>query len=276
MRFRLSVVMDNFALRGDLRAEHGFSLLVESRDERLLVDTGKSDLTVANLKSLEVEPYSIGKVVITHGHYDHAGGLMPLLRAGAAPEVYISPRAFDRKFAYGKVRWRSIGLDWSPGDVEAARGHIVDADAPLEVARGVWLTGPIPEVQPFPAGKKKLFVETESGKRIPDPFEDERAVVLDAPDGLVLISGCGHRGILNALLAARELLTTRPVAAVLGGTHMASAEADEVRALASALRDQDVPLVGPAHCTGLDAWAVLKGVLGDSATWLGAGTRLEF
>ena len=276
MRFRLTVVMDNFALRGNLRAEHGFSVLIEADNDLLLVDTGKSDLTVANLDTLDVEPRSIGKVVITHGHYDHAGGLMPLIHAGAAPEVYVSPKAFDPKFARGKRGWRTVGVDWSPTDVRAAGGSIVDAEVALELMPGVWLTGAIPEVEPFPPGKKKLFVEMPGGQRVPDPFEDERAVVLDATDGLVLFSGCGHRGILNALHAARELLPARPIAAVLGGMHTVSAEPGEVRSIAESLRTESIPLVGPAHCTGLDAWAILKGVLGDSARWLGAGTQLEF
>ena len=150
------------------------------------------------------------------------------------------------------------------------------ADSPLEVAPGISLTGLIVEVEPFPAGKKKLFVETASGQRVPDRFEDERAVVLDSPAGLVVLSGCGHRGILNAIAATRELFPERSVAAVLGGMHLASAEDDEVRALAEAFEGQKISLVGPAHCTGLDAWAVLKGVLGGSAKWLGAGARLEF
>ncbi len=276
MKFRLTVAMDNFALRGNVRAEHGFSLLVESAEGCLLVDTGKSDLTVANLKSLGVRPESIGRVVITHGHYDHAGGLMPLLSAGARPNVYVSPDAFRGKFARGKVKWRRVGVDWTPGDVETAGGGLVMADSPVEAVPGIWLTGLISEIVPFPAGKKKLFVETASGRRVPDPFEDERAVVLDAPGGLVVLSGCGHRGILNAVAAARELLPERPVQAVLGGMHLASAAHDEVRALAESLRDQGVFFVGPAHCTGLDAWAVLKSVLGNSARWLGAGTRLKF
>jgi len=276
MRFRLTVVMDNFALRGNLRAEHGFSVLIEADNVLLLVDTGKSDLTVANLRALKIEPQSISKVVITHGHYDHAGGLMPLIHAGAAPEVYVSPKAFDPKFARGKRGWRTVGVDWSPTDVRAVGGSIVDAEVALELMPGVWLTGTIPEVEPFPPGKKKLFVEMPGGQRVPDPFEDERAVVVDAPAGLVVLSGCGHRGILNAVAAARDLFPARPVAAALGGMHMASAGHSETRALAEALKGQGIPLVGPAHCTGLDAWAILKGVLGDSARWLGAGTQLEF
>jgi len=276
MRFLLTIFIDNFALRRNLRAEHGFSVLIEAYGGLLLVDTGKSELTVANLKARENEPQGIEKVVITHGHYDHAGGLMPLLRAGAAPSVYVSPEAFAARFAREKKGWRSVGVSWSAGDVEAAGGRIVHTEGALELIPDVWLTGRIPEVQPFAAGKKKLFVETSGGERIPDPFEDERAVVLDAPGGLVLLSGCGHRGILNALLAARELLPDRPIAAVLGGMHTASAEPGEVRAIAEAFRTQGVPLVGPAHCTGLNAWAILKTELGGSATWLGTGARLEF
>jgi len=201
---------------------------------------------------------------------------MPLIGAGARPRVYISRSAFARKFGRGKSDWREAGFEWSAGDAAKAGAEVVESEEPAELAPGVWLTGRIPEAEPFPAGKRDLYVETPAGERVPDPFDDERAVVLDADDGIVVISGCGHRGIVNAVTTGRELLPGRPVAAVLGGMHMGAAEDMEVERVAGFLTAQRIGLLGAAHCTGLNAWALLRRVFGKSAVWLGTGRRLEF
>ena len=298
-RLRITVIVENTAGGGTLLAEHGLALWVEADGRNILFDTGQGLALRHNVETLGINLAKADAVVLSHGHYDHAGGLGIVLdeagerarsasvtdstRPGRASPpsprgpltVYVHPRAFDAKYAR-----LQDGTAWSIRapihDLEQVRSdaEVVTTAGPVKVADGVWVTGEIPRRYDFEDTGGPFFLD-ESCTR-PDPLIDDQAMYLESPAGVIVLLGCGHAGLLNTLDYVAELTGGKQIHAVFGGFHLVHAADDRIARTVEALRRLEVRQIGPAHCTGRKATARIWESFPDRCVEFKSGSRFEF
>ena len=269
-RVSLHVVVDDAPGAPGLVSEHGFSCWVATEHGAILFDTGLGHALLGNARRLGLSLGDARALVLSHGHYDHTGGLAPLLLEVPIPRVVAHP-AFD-----GPHRSRSTGADRDAGVPDAGRLALASvvverSREPTEVVPGVWATGEIPRSTDEDVGGPFF---TDRGGRFPDPLLDDQALVVRHQAGLVILLGCAHAGVRNTLRHARRLFPGVPIRGVLGGMHLHSASPARLEATLGELAAGDA-LVGPAHCTGEHAKAVLQAGLGSRFCRVVVGSILE-
>lgn len=254
-RLRLTVLADNRASAG-LCAEHGLAVLVETGDARILFDTGQGKALEANASLLGLDLSSIDAVVLSHGHYDHTGGLAAVMAGNAVARVYLHPAAVEAKFARNPAPpHRDIGMPRPSREaLRTAANRGVWSRNAVEIAPGVTATGEIP--RPAAADAGHFFLDPACQR--PDPFVDEQALMIGTPRGLVVLTGCAHAGLPATLAWCRRLSGGRRVSAVFGGFHLAAATDQELESAAEALESSGAEIIGPCHCTGAQGYGFLR------------------
>ena len=256
----LKVTILSTMLSGDPRAgvgEWGFAALVEADGHRLLIDTGARPDTVAkNAAELGIDLSTVEELVLTHNHSDHTGGLITLRREAMSRNPRALARAHvGRGIFYsrpGKDGAEDNGLLGKKAEYEALGGTFVEHDGPYQLLPGVWLTGPVPRPHPEKnwSGLQKL--RGPSGE-VEDTVPEDSAVVIATAKGLVVVSGCGHAGIVNTLEYAGTIVPGGKVYAALGGFHLFAASDEQLRWTAERLAALGVSQLLGAHCTGIEA-----------------------
>lgn len=260
-------LVENHAPPG-LRAEHGLSFLVRTPERSLLFDTGQTPEVLAhNARALSVSLDAVDAVVLSHGHYDHTGGLPAVL--GERPvEVFAHPEVLRPRWGVRRQERRYLGPPWTAEELGAQVRWRLSAE-PVEVAPDVWTTGEIPRLHPGEAVESRLVV-VEEGEDVPDRFPDDQALVLLDGDGLVVVLGCCHAGLVNTL---DHVIRTwqRPVRAVLGGSHLAPLDPELARHAATWLQGLGPVELRLGHCTGSAPLASLRQVHGSRVEPLSVG-----
>ena len=237
--------------------EWGFSALVEADGHRILFDTGaRPDTVLNNAKELGVDLASITDVILSHNHSDHTGGLMTLRRAMSQKNPAALSLAYVGKGIFAPRR-RETGqpvefMLTTRRDYEASGGHFTEYDHPVELWNGVWLTGPVPRKYPEQNWSVKTQVQTADGWK-EDNIPEDMSLVINTAQGLVLVSGCGHAGIINTLEYARASIRNAPVHAAIGGFHLYQLDDEKLQWTAAKLREFGLANFLGAHCTGIEA-----------------------
>ena len=238
--------------------EWGFAALVEADGERLLFDTGRLPETVLhNAKALGIDLSRVEDVILSHNHADHTGGLVTLRRELAKS----NPDAVSRTHVARGIFWgrppdpRGPSMPIVKTGYEKLGGTFIERAEPFEIRPGVWLTGPVPRIHPernYGRGGKVGEVQSPDGP-IEDDIPESQSLVVETRRGLVVMSGCGHAGIINTIDYAREIVGPAPVHAVLGGFHLMEAADDRLAWTSEKLRERAVENLIGAHCTGIEA-----------------------
>ena len=271
---KITAIVDNRAEEG-FCFQHGLSLWIETGESKILFDSGASwEALRDNSEKLGIDPASADFSVLSHAHYDHAGGYTELLKTRKVKRFVTGPGFFTEKYCYEPWGERYIGASISRALVaESGAEHLV-ADGCLELAHGVWAVGRFGSYYDFEAPLDKFFVKERGGNR-KDLFEDEIALVLDCPLGLVLVAGCSHPGILNMIRTVRERFG-RDLAAVVGGPHLMESSEERIRQTIGALKTAGVRRVGLMHCAGDLAVAMLADDSAIDSFYLKAGDAMVF
>lgn len=270
---RATILVENESARPDLAAEHGLSIWLETGEHRIVFDTGDSDAVLANAQTLGIDLASADAIVISHGHHDHAGGLAAVARHAGSAAIYAGRNVNVPKYSRRESGLAEIGIDHQVINAIAHRLRIAQDGQAL--VPGVTFLADFPDTYPLPADNDRLLVRGEGGM-VPDPFDDEIALLVETSIGHVLISGCSHRGIGNIVEKARQHLTDRSggeLVAVIGGFHLHKEDDERVREMADALRS--IPQIHAAHCTGDHAVDLLRDILGPAVKRFRGGTVIE-
>jgi 7,8-dihydropterin-6-yl-methyl-4-(beta-D-ribofuranosyl)aminobenzene 5'-phosphate synthase len=236
--------------------EWGFAALVEADGHRVLVDTGAHPNTVLeNARDLHIDLSGVEEVVLTHNHPDHVSGLLTLRREmmkknpKALSVVHVAEGIFNSRPSADGEKNPMLAIR---KEFEATGGKFVVHASDAELFPGVWLTGPIP--RPFPEHNWGRLgrVETAAGL-VEDTVPEDQSLVLDTPKGLVVITGCGHAGIVNIVTFAEKHFDDQPIYGIVGGLHLYASTDEQVDWTAGKLRAYRVANLLAAHCTGIEA-----------------------
>ncbi len=275
---RLTVLCENVVanLRGI--GEHGLAVLVETEDETYLFDTGSGIGILRNSLTFARDLRSIKKILLSHGHYDHTGGLKDVLGVTGPVEVHGHPAIFDEKYALERkdesMSVRFIGIPVRRESLEASGADFRLASDFRDIAKGVYLTGEIPRLSAFETGDKRLAVKRGETYDV-DTVPDDGALVIFTEGGLVVLLGCAHSGTVNTLEHVRKNLPGVPLCAVIGGTHWSILPEDAVDLSIKAVADMEVGTIGVCHCTGIGYAAKLIREVGKRGFYASVGTVFE-
>ena len=270
--FRITVLADNTVSARAARGEHGLCFHIEAGEYRLLFDTGQGLVLADNARALGIDLGAVDTIVLSHGHYDHTGGLPTVLAAARAPVVvHLHPDALQPKFN----KSRAIGIPPAARRALAEPNvRLVSSREPGEVAPGIFRTGEIPRRHAEETPEEIFHLDPEGQN--PDPLLDDQSLYVGTPQGTVVLLGCAHAGVVNILDHVRRLTDNRPVRAVLGGLHLGAASAVRLQWTLDSLRRIAPRLLVPMHCTGPGAIAALWHEFPDACRPGGAGAVFDF
>jgi len=235
--------------------EWGFGALVEVDGRRILFDTGKFPETVLrNSRELRVDLSTVEEVILSHNHSDHTGGLVTLRRELSKS----NPKALSTAHVGRGIFWERP--DAKPEEsaltvrkaYEELGGIFVEHAGPAEIHPGMWLTGPVPRVHPERNWGGVSNVRSPEGL-VEDTIPEDQSLLIETESGLVVISGCGHAGIINTLEYARKTVNEAPIHAALGGFHLFRASPEHLAWTGAKLREMGLQNLLGAHCTGIEA-----------------------
>jgi 7,8-dihydropterin-6-yl-methyl-4-(beta-D-ribofuranosyl)aminobenzene 5'-phosphate synthase len=264
---KITVLVTNLA--GDPHeggGEWGYSALVEADGHKIVYDTGATpNVALSNAKLLKVNLSDVDEVILSHNHWDHVGGLMSLrneLKSGnpkALSRAHVGARVFEPRL--NDAGDDQNGLRAIRAEYVAGGGEFVVHDRPTEIFPGVWFTGPVPRNNPEKNWTPGLSLKT-SGGLVEDNVPEDSALIFDTAEGIVILTGCAHAGIVNITQYARSLLGNRPIAAIVGGLHLFAASDQTVDWTATTLKTYGVANLLAGHCSGLEATYKLRQGLG--------------
>ncbi len=280
MTIRITTLTENTAfldpanLKWDFLAEYGLSILVEVEGLKILFDTGFSISAARNAHILGIDLSSVDKIVLSHGHNDHTGGLREILGETGKVEVIAHPDIWDTKYACVEGKERFAGIPFRQEELESLGASFNLTREPVWITDNLVTTGEVPMTTDYEKVAPSLFVR-EGGAMHPDPLADDLALIIKTEQGLVVILGCAHRGIINTLRHAQNLTGENRINAVIGGTHLTDASEAGLEKTIADLRKMEIKRLGACHCTGFHALARLSQEFSDTFFLNNAGTKLE-
>ena len=272
---KITILVDNQAGAG-LVAEHGLALWIETEGLRILFDAGQGVALEPNARSLGADLSRTDILALSHGHYDHAGGIHQVLRQARNAHVYCHPGVVQPRFS---IR------DGTPKSIQAPRESLA-AIAKLPERRIRWtaqataltdrigVTGYIPRQTSFEDAGGPFYLDPE-GQRA-DPIEDDQALWIRTEAGIIVCVGCAHAGLANSLDYVQRLNQGLKISAVIGGFHLVNASRERLERTAAALQGLELELAVPCHCTGEHAVSSLRDALGGRVTPGAAGMTFYF
>jgi len=271
----IQIVVDNKAADGFV-SEHGFALWLETDGRNILFDTGNKDALVPNSRMLGRDFSDLTELVLSHGHYDHTGGIETVLQETTAVQVYLHQAAMQPRYVVKDGDSRpvrmSAGAMKSLWDLPEESIHWLTH--PFHISGRVGITGPISRLTDYEDTGGDFYYDP-LGKR-PDPIDDDNALWVHTPDGLVICVGCSHAGIVNTLEAIVEMSGERRIHTVVGGLHLLNASPERLQRTVDALNHFDITRLVACHCTGDEACGFLENKVDCDVVQGYAGLTISF
>jgi 7,8-dihydropterin-6-yl-methyl-4-(beta-D-ribofuranosyl)aminobenzene 5'-phosphate synthase len=278
MKTRITILCENLVGRLVGSGEHGFSAFIETDQGNYLFDTGRGPSIVANSLALAKDLRTVQKIFLSHGHYDHTGGLPEVLKLKGRVDVHVHPDVFiDRIHVLqedGQEKKRFVGLPFKRSYLEFLGAHFLINKEFTEVEKKIFLTGEVPRGTAFEKPDLRLFAE-RNGKLGQDVFADDQSLVIDTEKGLILILGCAHSGLVNIINHVIGKTGKEKFHAILGGTHLDFLTPAQLEQTIGVLKKMDIERMGVSHCTGMKAAFRLHQEFGDRFFYGCVGSVLD-
>lgn len=273
---RITTLVENTVCGRGMLAEHGLAFWLDMGAKHVLFDTGQGMVIEHNARYMDIPLESADAIVLSHGHYDHIGGLAQTLKVAPQAKVFAHQDVFQRKYKQNDDgTTRDVGVQLPDrGQASEKADDFVRTNQPTEICNGLLVTGEIPRVTDFEDTGGPFFLDEQCLQ--PDPLIDDQAMFFDTPAGTVVVLGCAHAGVINTLHYISELTNNKPIHTVVGGMHLVNASQQRIDKTIEALRRFDINLLAPAHCTGMVAMVQLWSAFADKCVSCTVGAALEF
>ncbi len=274
MNIKISTLSENTALHGFV-GEYGLSLFIEADGKRILFDTGLSFSAYHNAQIMGIDLTKVDCIVLSHGHLDHTGGLGGMLRRiGKETEVIAHPDVFEARYTLrdGQTQEKSIGMPCSKEELENRGAIFKLSKSPVFITPDIMTTGEIPMLTEYEQVESNLHIR-DGESFVPDKIADDLSLIINTESGLVIITGCGHRGIVNIIRQAQKLAGKDSVYSVIGGIHLYRANDERIQKTIMEFKAGGVKKLGVCHCTGFYAMAKIAGAFPEEFFLNNAGSR---
>ncbi|WP_028581015.1 MBL fold metallo-hydrolase [Desulfogranum japonicum] len=258
-----------------LIGEHGWSVLIETPDRRLLFDTGQGMGLLHNSRKLGKDLQHLDAIILSHGHYDHTSGLPAVLEQTGVIDVYGHPDMFITRYWDQEDGSREIGIRYRREYLESLGMQLQPISEFTEIFDGVYLTGEVPRTTSFEVPDPHMKQRLEDGSLQQDQLRDDLSMVIRGEKGLVVVLGCAHAGLINILRHVQKNLPGEPIYSVFGGTHLGFGDADQFQQTLEALESFNIEQIGAAHCTGLVRSSLLHHHFGDRFFFAAVGCQFS-
>ncbi len=274
MPVHITIVVDNQAGPG-LTAEHGLSFWIEVDGKSILFDTGQGRVFADNAEALGIDLRLTDAVILSHGHYDHTGGIPWILQLAPQAVVYAHPSILKERYSVRDGVAKPVSIPrHSRASLDQAGRRVVWVIEPLTLFSHLELSGPIPRETGFEDTGGPFYLDPQAEH--PDQLEDDLALWIPTDKGLVACVGCCHAGLINTLNHVHRLADQKPVHAVLGGLHLLQAGRERMERTVTALRGRTPDRIVPCHCTGAKAVEELRQAFSDRVSPGYAGLEMHF
>ncbi|GAU78328.1 MBL fold metallo-hydrolase [Fusibacter sp. 3D3] len=272
----IKCLIENTTLYDRYEAEHGLSLYIKTEKHHLLFDFGASPLFIKNASQMDVDLAQIDLGILSHGHYDHGGGLEAFLRLNETAKICVNQKAFEKHYSkrteQGIV---NIGLD----NKLAENNQICYIGGMFEVDEEILIFSDVKDQKLVPKGNQSMFIDSKDGAYLPDGFLHEQNLIIEENGKTVLIAGCAHRGIINIVNRSADYIGKMPDV-VIGGFHLHSREESQcetemrIEQLGGLLLQTGAQYY-TCHCTGVKAYEILKNIMGDKMNYFSTGQTIN-
>lgn len=275
-RIEITLLVDDTSKKEGVRAEHGLSWAIRTDSEFILFDTGQGEALTHNAAALGFNLGTLSHIILSHGHYDHSGGLPKILSVAPFVRVYSHPATIvDRYYSHSSGKSCIVSM---PDEAKRCLSDIgtrwIKKTYPMEILGAVWTTGSIPRKCAFEVPDLDFCLDSE--RNLPDPFEDDQAVFIRSKKGTIVLLGCAHAGVTNTLCYIQELTDQEPIYAVLGGMHLIKASKDRIEGTIKTLKELDIQIIAPCHCSGQEAKKTIEQAIPKAYVDCSASFSLTF
>lgn len=270
----IKALVENTSISEDYASEHGLSLYIETKNRKILFDVGASELFLKNAKRLGVNIVDVDFLVISHGHYDHGGGLKAFLKENTKAEVFIHHLAFDKHYSMRPDdKLDFIGLD---EDLKQNKQVVLTSDR-FFISKGIQVFSNIDQKEPRPKSNNGLLTE-QNGQTTDDTFAHEQNLVIEEDGKTLLVTGCAHNGIVNILEHFYSIKGRMP-SYVIGGFHLSShlfgnEDSGMIDRIGKYLMNTKAKYY-TCHCTGMEPYKMLRSTMTDNIDYLSSGSVIE-
>ena len=269
---RIVTLSENTVSANGFHAEWGISLLAETEEGNILLDTGNGLSAVQNADRLGIDLAKIDKLVLSHSHSDHTGGLRDFLRhRNKEIEIVAHPNVFGLTYTRREGKDHFAGIPFRKEELESLGAKFTLTAGPMKLSENILTTGEVPMVTDFEKVVDSAF-RKEGAEMVPDDVKDDLSIVFKTNHGLVVLLGCSHRGVVNHLLHAQNITGMKEFHTVIGGCHLFNAKKEQVENTVTALKQFDIRQLGVSHCTGMKASFAMMQEFGDRFYFNNAGT----
>lgn len=274
MTWKITVLCENTVPTPGLLGEHGFAAYVETPAGNLLFDTGQGFTLIQNSLRLQKDLRQVSQLVLSHGHFDHTGGMLAFLGLHGPCDVVAHPDVLLERFRMMPMgpeeKPVSIGIPWKKAYLTTRGARFKWHTSFAEIAPNVYVSGEVPRKTSFETGDPKFLIK-QNGEWAPDPFLDDYSLILKTSRGLVILLGCAHAGLINILEHAIAQTGEERIHSIIGGTHLGFSAQTQLDHTISALKKYRVELLATSHCTGQRPIARLAAEFGDGFAFAHVG-----